>query len=377
MANNKLNGIKKFRYLVTKKLILSVTLILFGISFFSFWMASNSGNELKAQSIVDQMRKRNRQGMDDFRQELAMMRKEIQDRGLKFRVEAYTKAQRKLAEIKGLVIPDEEKKKKEREKLEEEKKRREKEEKEKKEREKKENEKKKDDEKKSDDEFGTNDLQRHCDPKASSFDWREYKAVTPIRSQGGCGSCYMFSSMASYESAYYLVYKKHVDTSEQHYLNCQKKFGCDGGWYGTVWQMMKENKPVDETACEYQGKVKPCKWQKNFYPPVRDYGYVGGYLKMGEVKDIKEALCRYGVLSTTINATKFFSHYKSGIFDEDAEGNINHAINIVGWDDSKNAWLIRNSWGTWWGMKGYAWVEYGTNKVGYGTAWVRVVNTKE
>jgi C1A family cysteine protease len=187
----------------------------------------------------------------------------------------------------------------------------------------------------------------------------------------------MFATMASYESAYYLVYQKQIDASEQHFLNCEKQFGCDGGWYGTVWQTMKEKRPVDENACKYTGKGTVCLNHSNFYDPVWEYGYVGGQLSSSSTTQIKEALCQYGVLATTINATKMFSHYKSGVFDEKDPGQINHAISIVGWDDSKKAWLIRNSWGTWWGMEGYAWVDYGSNKVGYGTAWVRVKSNKD
>lgn len=371
MNMKKSNGIKRIRYFITHRAIIPLVLIFGAVAFASFEPFSGHSNGIKAESLVDKMRKKNRQGMDDYRAELRAMQKEIRDRNLSFRVAQYTKDQRRLAEIKGLVIPDDDKKDDDNKKDDDDKKD---------DKKKDDDDKKKDDDDKKDDggKYDKNDLRRFCNPKASKFDWRKHKAVTPIRSQGGCGSCYMFSAMASYEGAYYLVYKKQIDTSEQHYLNCQKKFGCDGGWYATVWNMMKKDKPVAESASKYEGKVKACKWQRKFYPAVKDYGMVSGY-NVGSVQHIKNALCKYGVLSTAINATKFFSAYKSGIFDEGNDGNINHAINIVGWDDTKKtksgkkgAWLIRNSWGTWWGLKGYAWVAYGSNKVGYGTAWVRV-----
>jgi hypothetical protein len=82
-------------------------------------------------------------------------------------------------------------------------------------------------------------------------------------------------------------------------------------------------------------------------------------------------LCEHGPLAIAINATPAFQAYTSGTFNENDQGNINHAITLIGWDDSRNAWLIKNSWGTGWGMSGYAWVAYGSNRVGDGAAWVR------
>jgi hypothetical protein len=66
------------------------------------------------------------------------------------------------------------------------------------------------------------------------------------------------------------------------------------------------------------------------------------------------------------------------VFDEHSPGNINHAITLIGWDDSKQAWLIKNSWGTGWGStceygteRGYMWIGYDSNKVGFNAAFVR------
>lgn len=65
------------------------------------------------------------------------------------------------------------------------------------------------------------------------------------------------------------------------------------------------------------------------------------------------------------------SLYKSGVFNENSNADINHAVTLVGWDDSKQAWRIKNSWGKAWEEAGYMWIAYNANKIGYGTSWVQ------
>lgn len=73
-----------------------------------------------------------------------------------------------------------------------------------------------------------------------------------------------------------------------------------------------------------------------------------------------------------------FQAYTGGVFDEHTKSFpwINHGVTIIGWDDSKHAWLIKNSWGTGWGEtgggseRGYMWIDYSTNNIGIATAWV-------
>ena len=95
---------------------------------------------------------------------------------------------------------------------------------------------------------------------------------------------------------------------------------------------------------------------------------------------MKDAICKYGPIAACVKVTEPFQAYVGGIFDENARTagpkDINHAITIVGWDDSKKAYLIKNSWGTEWGEKGYMWIEYGCNNIGYGATWVVVEKTQ-
>jgi len=215
------------------------------------------------------------------------------------------------------------------------------------------------------------DVREKCDAGATRFDWREHGIVSPVRQQG-CGDCYMFGALASFESAYAIHHKIPIDAAEQYLHDCAKGFGCSGGWYGTVWEQMKKQSIMGEGAYPYTAKPTICKNQNP-----------GGNFRVSEIHNvshaankvsaIKRGLCQYGVLAGAVNATRMFTGYKSGIFNEHAKGAITHAINIVGWDDAKRAWLIRNSWGTWWGEQGYMWIEYGSNEIDNHAMGVEVV----
>jgi hypothetical protein len=68
--------------------------------------------------------------------------------------------------------------------------------------------------------------------------------------------------------------------------------------------------------------------------------------------------------------TDLFTVYSGGVFNEHAAGSTNHVVTLVGWDDGKQAWRIKNSWGKNWGEQGFAWVAYGSNSIGFGSTWV-------
>jgi cathepsin L len=86
---------------------------------------------------------------------------------------------------------------------------------------------------------------------------------------------------------------------------------------------------------------------------------------------MKQALCAYGPLSVCVRVTSAFQAYHSGVFNQNDPGAINHCVTLVGWNDAKGAWLIKNSWGTGWGMNGYMWIKYGSNSIGKLALWVK------
>ena len=216
----------------------------------------------------------------------------------------------------------------------------------------------------------------------AAFAWNSKSTSTVVQYQGTCGSCWAFTSAAVYETNYLIKNGKIIHVSEQALLDCSvdrsgKKAGsCDGGWYGGVFDylMTKGAKTADQYP--YKGVAGSCADNAKTKYTVIKWGYIRADAGIPSVKEMKEAIAKYGAIAATVKVTPAFQAYKSGIFDEHAKvsgpNDVNHAITIVGWDDKKQAYLVKNSWGTQWGENGYIWVEYGCNNIGFGAAWIVV-----
>jgi cathepsin L len=213
-----------------------------------------------------------------------------------------------------------------------------------------------------------------CSATAKSFDWRNLNKVTPVRNQGGCGSCWAFTAMGAYEGSYLIRNNKAIDTAEQQILNCTGAGSCGGGWWAGVFNYLAPTGTATEASYLYTANDKPC--QAGIATPYHaiTWGYVKDDGGIPTVSQLKQALCQYGPLAVAVRVTGAFQAYSGGVFNENAPGNINHGVTLIGWDDDKGAWLIKNSWGTGWGMNGYMWIAYGSNKIGDGAAWVQAKN---
>lgn len=212
-----------------------------------------------------------------------------------------------------------------------------------------------------------------CNADLPSWDWRAHGKVTPPKDQA-CGDCWAFASAGQIESAMLMAGWSQEDLSEQHILDCSNSGTCTGGgrWDALPWAI--GTAVARESQYSYAGGAKKeCK--ANIAGPAKllAAGWVDTSGTVPPPAKLKAALCEYGPISVSFRATSLFRHYggdENEVFNENDTGETNHAVLLVGWSDSKQAWLMKNSWGSKWGWGGgYAWIRYGSNSIGRKPFW--------
>jgi len=215
------------------------------------------------------------------------------------------------------------------------------------------------------------------EPLPSSYDMRNENLIGPVRRQGECGSCWAFAAAASFESSYAKKNGRVIDISEQTMVNCTQDADCGGGLPHLVFDSWAQDlQPiVSEKTEPYLAGESSCQTYNKEYEisnyGIMDMNYIFPIFPKVTEDEIKKALLNYGAVTTGVYVGSSFVNYTGGVFSENSQNNMpNHAVVIIGWDDSRQAWLIRNSWGEDWGDNGHMWLKYGTNKVGTGASWV-------
>ncbi|KAG8265837.1 hypothetical protein J6590_085392 [Homalodisca vitripennis] len=192
------------------------------------------------------------------------------------------------------------------------------------------------------------------------LDWRKKGAVTEVKDQGSCGSCWAFSATGSLEGQQYLKSKKLVSLSEQNLLDCsaaEGNNGCHGGLMDKSFTYVQKNNGIDtEASYPYDGYVGTCRYNAT-NNGATDTGYVD--ITSGSEKALQKAVATVGPISVAIDGSHTsFKHYKSGVYQNPYCSSIylSHAVLAIGYGSAKKGgayWLVKNSWGTDWGMKGY------------------------
>jgi len=207
---------------------------------------------------------------------------------------------------------------------------------------------------------------------AAGVDWRKKGAVTPIKNQQQCGSCWAFSAIGSTEGAHAIKTGKLVSLSEQQLVDCsgpQGNQGCQGGLMDQAFQYIITNNGVTtEAAYPYTASQGTCNTNVTAAATISSFVDV-----TPNDEDALAAAVNIGPVSVAIEADQqCFQFYSGGILSDPTCGTqLDHGVLVVGYDTDPTSntpyWIVKNSWGTSWGEQGYVQIIRGTDECGIAT----------
>mmetsp|Transcript_68172 Transcript_68172/g.79317 ORF Transcript_68172/g.79317 Transcript_68172/m.79317 type:complete len:327 (+) Transcript_68172:61-1041(+) len=198
------------------------------------------------------------------------------------------------------------------------------------------------------------------------IDWREKGAVTAVKNQGQCGSCWTFSATGNIEGQHFIKHGKLVSLSEQEIVSCDTLGdGCNGGLMDLAFEWLINSRGGNiDTEASY-----PYASASGTAPSCRLTGRTVG-AKISSYRDIAQSetaianeLYSTGPISIAVDATSWQS-YQGGILTNCISQQVDHGVLAVGFDDSYSTpyWIIKNSWGADWGESGYIRVAKGSDQ---------------
>lgn len=199
-----------------------------------------------------------------------------------------------------------------------------------------------------------------------SLDLRNQGLVTGVKNQGSCGCCWAFATMGALEGNYAKKYGRSQQFAEQQLLNCDtSNYGCNGGNMINAMKYLKSaGGAVLTSSLPYRGAKQTCNNSLSKAATIASYKQISGE------SGITSALSSTGPVAVAIDATKL-QFYSSGVYSCSGSVSLNHGVLVVGYGSgtSGDYWIVKNSWGSNWGMSGYFYLKKGSCGIGqYGAS---------
>jgi len=217
--------------------------------------------------------------------------------------------------------------------------------------------------------------QYQVDALPDTYDWRDKGAVTEVKDQGQCGSCWAFSSTGNMEGQWFLAGHSLVSLSEQNLVDCDHECldpndcdaGCEGGLQPNAFNYVIKTGGIDtEASYPYTAEDDTCAFKANSIGAK-----ISNWTFVSKDEDQAQAyLVEHGPLAVAVDAT-IWQFYFGGVITVGCGSSLDHGVLIVGygqetdiWGNLITYWTIKNSWGADWGYDGYVYIEMGTGCCG-------------